>query len=51
MDGGPFTRASTAPAAAGSTVSITLAGGRPKTVSVRAVDEQENVGRSATGRR
>jgi hypothetical protein len=51
VDGRPFTRASTVPVPAGSTASIELTGARPKTVSVRAVDEQGNVGRPAAARR
>jgi hypothetical protein len=44
-------RASARPVDAGHPVSIPLAGGRPKTVSVRAVDEQDNVGRAAAAGR
>ena len=51
VDGKPFARTSTAPAAPGDPVAITLTGARPKTVSVRAVDDQDNPGRPATARR
>ncbi len=45
VDDGPFTTVGAAPQAAGTAESITLAG---KKISVRAVDEQGNVGRAAT---
>ena len=51
VDGRPFARAAATPVDGGSAAAIALSGGRPKTVSVRAVDEQDNLGRSAaTGR-
>ena len=49
-DGRAFQRVSVEPAAAGETAAITLQT-KPKTVSVRAVDEQGNVGRAGTLRR
>ena len=44
--GGPFRRVAVAPVEAGQTASVPLSG-RPRQVSVRALDEQGNVGRAA----
>ena len=51
VNGKAFTRASTTTDEAGTEAWIPLSGGRPKTVSVRAVDEQDNLGRTAAARR
>jgi hypothetical protein len=51
VEGKPFARAAAQPVDAGQPVSIALAGGRPKTVAVRAVDDQDNLGRAATAGR
>jgi hypothetical protein len=48
--GGPFKRVGAQPVAAGETASVGVPS-KPKVVSVRAVDEQGNVGRPATLRR
>ncbi|HMJ94583.1 MAG TPA: hypothetical protein VK486_01950, partial [Thermoleophilaceae bacterium] len=48
--GGPFGRVAANPVDAGQTASIPLSG-RPRQVSVRAIDEQGNVGRAATAAR
>jgi hypothetical protein len=48
--GGPFKRVDAQPVTGGATAAVPL-GGRPRTVSVRAVDEQGNLGRTATVRR
>jgi hypothetical protein len=48
--GGPFQRAATEPVAGGDTAEIPLQG-KPRSVSVRAVDDQGNVGRTATAGR
>jgi hypothetical protein len=49
-DARTFQRVSVEPVAAGETASVVLQG-KPKSVSVRALDEQGNVGRAATLRR
>jgi len=48
--GGPFRRADAEPVAGGQIAQVAL-DGRPKQVSVRAVDDQGNLGRTATARR
>ena len=51
VEGKPFTRASAQPVDAGQPVSIALTGGRPKTVTVRGMDDQDNLGRPVTAGR
>jgi hypothetical protein len=48
--GGPFRRADAEPVAGGQTAQVAL-DGRPKQASVRAMDDQGNLGRTATARR
>lgn len=48
--GGPFKQAAAQPVAGGAPAAVEL-DGRPRTVSVRAVDEQGNLGRTVTVRR